>query len=80
MIVFFGNCSFRNPDSVLNNTYLVKSFNAIKVVKEILEQNEPTIYSNKREIVNLLQSATLNGESEKTKSKHIQNIKRNFGN
>lgn len=80
VIVFFGNCSFRNLDSVPNSTYLVKSSNAIKVVKEILEQNEPTTYSNKREIFNLLQSATLNGESEKIKSKHIQNIQRNFGN
>ena len=58
--------------------FLVKSSNAIQVVKEILEHNEPTFYSSKREIVNLLQSATLNGENEKIKTRHIQNIKRNF--
>jgi len=79
MIVFFGDCSFRNLDYVPNSTFLVKSSRAIKVVKEILEQNEPTTYISKREIVNLLQSAALNGESQEIKEKHIQNIKRNFG-
>lgn len=79
IIVFFGNCSFRNLDYVPNSTFLVKSHRAIKVVKEILERNEPTTYVNKREIVNLLNSAVLNGESQEIKAKHIQNIKRNFG-
>lgn len=78
MIVFYGNCEFRNLDYVPNSTFLVKSSRAIKVVKEILTQNEPTTYVSKREIVNLLHSAALNGESEIIKAKHIQNIKRNL--
>lgn len=78
VIVFFGDCSFRNLDFVPNNTFLVKSTRAIKVVKEILEQNEPTTYVSKSEIVNLFQSAALNGESDEIKSAHIENIKRNF--
>ncbi|MGV9003571.1 nuclease-related domain-containing protein [Flavobacterium sp.] len=78
IIVFFGKCSLKNFDYIPDSTFLVKSSNAIQVVKEILEHNEPTFYSSKREIVNLLQSATLNGENEKIKTRHIQNIKRNF--
>ena len=78
VIVFFGNCSFRTKDKLPNNTFLLKSSNAINVVKDILEQNEPTTYFSKREIVNLLQSAHINGESEEIKTKHFENIKRNF--
>jgi hypothetical protein len=80
VIVVFGNCSFRNLEYVPHNTYLVKSSGAIEVVKKILEQNDPTIYLNKREIVDLLNSAVLNGESDEIKSTHINNIKRNFRN
>jgi hypothetical protein len=79
MIVFFGDCSFRNLDYVPDSTFLVTSSIAIKVFKRILEQNEQTTYISKREIINLLQSAVLNGESQEIKDKHIQNIKRNFG-
>jgi hypothetical protein len=79
MIVFFGNCSFRNLDYVPNSTFLVKSSRAIKVVNEILEQNEPAKYTSKREIVNLLHSASLNGENKDIRETHIKNIKRNFG-
>ncbi|MDN3676291.1 nuclease-related domain-containing protein [Flavobacterium paronense] len=79
MIVFFGDCSFRNLDYVPNRTFLVNSSRAIKVMNEILEQNEPAKYASKREVVNLLKSAALNGESEEIKAKHIQNIKRRFG-
>lgn len=78
MIVFFGNCNFRNLDYVPNNTFLVKSSRAIKVVNEILEQNETAKYTNKREIVNLLYSASLNGENKDIRETHIKNIKRNF--
>lgn len=79
VIVFFGNCSFKNLHFVPNSTFLVKSSSAIEVVKDILEQNEPTTYVNKKEIVNLLQSAAMNGENDEIKSLHIKNIKRNFG-
>ncbi len=79
MIVFFGNCSFRNLDYLPNSTFLVKSNRVIKVVNEILEQNEPAKYTSKREIVNLLHSASLNGESEDIRETHIENVKRNFG-
>lgn len=79
VIVFFGNCSFRNLDYVPNNTFLVKSSRAIKVIKEILEQNEQVKYANKREIVDLLISASLNGDNDKIKETHVENIKRYFG-
>lgn len=79
MIVFFGDCSFRNLDYLPNSTFLVESSNAIEVIKEILEQNEQITYCDKSEIVNLLKLAVVNGGSHKINEKHIQNIKSNFG-
>ena len=79
MIVFFGDCSFRNLDYLPDSTFLVESSSAIEVIKEILEQNEQITYCYKSEIVNLLKLAVVNGGSNKIKEKHIQNIKRNFG-
>jgi hypothetical protein len=78
VIVFFGDCSFRNLDYVPNSTFLVKSSRVMKVVNEILTQNQPAKYTNKREIVDLLNSATLNGENDNIRETHIRNIKRNF--
>ena len=79
MIVFFGNCSFRNLDYVPNDTSLIHSSRVTKAVKKILDQNNPVKYRNKREIVNLLSAASLNGEKEEIKIAHINNIRRNFG-
>ena len=79
VIVFFGDCSFRNLDYLPDSTFLIKSSIVIEVIKEILEQNEQITYCNKSEIVNLLKLAVVNGGSHKIKEKHIQNIKRNFG-
>lgn len=78
MIVFFGNCSLRNLDYVPESTFVVKPSRAIKVLNKILEQNEPAKYTNKREIVNLLQSASLNGENGDIRDAHIKNIRRYF--
>ena len=79
VIVFFGDCSFRNLDYLPDSTFLIKSSIVIEVIKEILEQNEQITYCDKSEIVNLLKLAVVNGGSNKIKEKHIQNIKRNFG-
>lgn len=79
VIVFFGDCKFKNLKHVPNSTFLVKSSRAIEVVKEILEYNKPTIYISKREVVNLLSSAVLNGENKQILERHIQNIKKMFG-
>jgi|SRR5690606_32044229 len=79
VIVFFGNCSFRNLDYVPNDTSLIHSSRVTKAVKKILDQNNPVKYRNKIEIVNLLSAASLNGEKEEIKIAHINNIRRNFG-
>lgn len=79
LIVFFGDCSFRNSFFVPNDTFLIKSSSLEIVMNEIIEQNEHATYTNKREIVTLLKAAFINGENEEIKKTHINNIQRNFG-
>lgn len=78
--MFFGDCHLKTLNSVPKNSFVLNPFEALKVVNQLLEQNEPANYTNKREIVNLLKSAHLNGENENIRLTHIRNIQRNFGN
>lgn len=79
MIVFFGNCDLRNLTYVPDNTFVVDPSSAIKVVKKIIANNDPVTYTSKREIVNFLQLAHLNGDNKDIRITHINNIKRYFG-
>ncbi|MBF0695387.1 MAG: NERD domain-containing protein [Flavobacterium sp.] len=76
LIVFFGNCTFKNLDYLPIDTYLVHSSESIRILQEILNQKPQISYTNKNQIVNLLNSAVQNGEKKEIIDKHIQNIKR----
>lgn len=79
LIVFFGDCRFKNLDYVPENTFIVKSNHVLKMFNEILEQNPIVKYDNKKEIVALLKAASLNGQNPEIREKHIKNIKNFLG-
>ncbi|MDR6845596.1 nuclease-related domain-containing protein [Flavobacterium granuli] len=79
VVVFFGDCEFRDVSFIPKNTFLTKSRRVIKVVKKIIEENESTIYKSKRDVVNILSVAVENGNSEKITEKHVENIKDMLG-
>jgi len=79
VIVFFGDCEFKDVSFIPKNTFLMKSPRVIKVVKKIIEENESTIYKSKRDVVNILSVAVENGNSEKITKKHVENIKDMLG-
>ncbi|WP_396210114.1 nuclease-related domain-containing protein [Flavobacterium sp.] len=74
MIVFFGNCEFKNLIDLPSRTILTKSNKVIIRFNEILENNQPVKYENKWEIVSLLKQAVKNGENSIILEKHIENI------
>ncbi len=74
MIVFFGNCEFKNLIDLPSRTILTKSNKVIIRFNEILEYNQPVKYENKWEIVSLLKQAVKNGENSIILEKHIENI------
>lgn len=76
MIVFFGDCEFKNFIELPDNTFLTKSSNVMDRFNEVLENNPLVNYSNKWDIVNLLKQAVSNGENSNICKKHIQNIQK----
>ncbi|GEC71213.1 Nuclease-related domain-containing protein [Flavobacterium flevense] len=79
VVVFFGDCEFRDVSFIPKNTFLTKSQRVIKVVKKIIEENESTIYKSKRDVVNILSVAVENGNSKDIIEKHVDNIKDMLG-
>ena len=54
VIVFFGDCELKEINYVPKGTYLVKSHRVFEVLNLIKTENEPTHYTNKREVVDTL--------------------------
>ncbi|QSB25080.1 nuclease-related domain-containing protein [Flavobacterium sp. CLA17] len=79
VVVFFGDCEFRDVSFIPSNTFLTKSPRVIDVIKKILKENEPANYKSKRDVVNVLSAAVENGDNWEISEKHIKNIKDMLG-
>ena len=75
LIVFFGDCELKEINYVPKGTYLVKSHRVFEVLNLIKKENEPTQYTNKREVVDTLKQLVSLGENTDYQKKHIENIK-----
>ena len=75
LIVFFGDCELKEINYVPKGTYVVKSQRVFEVLNLIKNENEPTEYTNKREVVNKLKELVSLGENVEYQKKHIENIK-----
>ncbi|TXD84091.1 NERD domain-containing protein [Subsaximicrobium wynnwilliamsii] len=61
VIVFYGDCELKNINYIPNGTYLVKSNKVFFVLRKILKDNKPATFTNKRELVSILNEAVMNG-------------------
>ena len=75
VIVFFGDCELKEINYVPKGTYLVKSHRVFEVLNLIKTENEPTNYTNKREVVDTLKQLVSLGENTDYQKQHIENIK-----
>ena len=75
LIVFFGDCELKEINYVPKGTYLVKSHRIFEVLNLIKTENEPTQYTNKREVVDTLKQLVSLGENIDYQKQHIENIK-----
>ena len=76
MIVFFGDCKFKNLIKLPNRTFLTKSHKVINRFNEIIENNPPAKYENIWEIASLFKQAVMNGENPIIREKHTENIQK----
>jgi len=79
VVVFYGDCEFRDVSFIPKDTFLMKAPRIIEVVKKIIKENEPAKYKSKRDVVNVLSEAVSNGKSKKISEKHIKGIKDMLG-
>jgi len=79
IVVFYGDCQFKDVSFVPEGTYLTKSRHIQKVVAKILKENAPANYSNKSEVVSILKDAVKTGESRETQIQHVENIQDMIG-
>jgi hypothetical protein len=79
IIVFYGDCVLKEISSVPNGTYIVKSRRLKKVLKMILNQNEPVQYANELHFNNVLKQAIKNGDSREIRKMHVEKIKNMLG-
>lgn len=76
IIVFFGNCKFKNFIDLPERTFLTKSSTVMNIFDEIVQKNQPANYGDKWDIFNLLKLAVRNGENSIILEKHVENVQK----
>ena len=79
VIVFYGNCRFMDISQIPQGTFLIYSENVLNIIDIIISDNLPIIYSDKVEIMRLLNEAVQNGEYTNISVQHIENIREMLG-
>lgn len=79
IIVFYGDCILKDVSFVPKGTFLVKPERVIEAMRIIISNNEPAQYTNKNEVVKVLQEAVKNGESPEVQWQHIENVRDMLG-
>ena len=74
VIVFFGDCEFRDLRLIPDDVFLIKSWEVAGVLEKILLENPQAKYTDKREVIDLLNAAVQNGEDSQICEEHIRNI------
>ena len=79
IVVFYGDCLFKDVSFIPKGTFLLKSKRVLEVIKIITKKNEPVQYMDKNEVIRELKKAVQNGENVETQIQHIENIKGMLG-
>jgi hypothetical protein len=74
IVVFYGDCELKDISFVPDNTFIVKSSRVLEVLNIILTTNELAQYSDKFEVVKVLNEAVYNGNSIAIQTHHIENV------
>lgn len=75
IIVFYGDCVLKDVTVLDEKTFVVKQSRVLEVINEILENNNPVVYSSKHEIVRVLIEAVKNGDNINVQAQHVENIR-----
>ena len=79
IVLFYGDCEFKDVSFIPSGTFLAKSERLKKVMKNITKKNDHVRYSNLDETLKILSEAVANGESKENRMRHIENVKDMLG-
>jgi uncharacterized protein YraI len=79
VVVFYGNCVFKEINFVPSGTLLVKSERVLEVVKSILRENKAFDYTDVAELFRVLKQSVINGGIIENQVQHQENIKEMLG-
>lgn len=79
IIVFYGDCVFKNISYVPNGTYLIQAERIWDVCDRILNHNAVAAYINKYEVLNHLRAAVQNGTCNEIRARHLAEIRELLG-
>ena len=74
VIVFYGDCRFKDISSIPDGVFLIKPDRLLEVVQTIKETNKPAVYRSKAEVVRILREAVYNGGNISIQKQHVKNI------
>lgn len=76
IIIFYGDCQFKGISSVPHNVSLIRPNQISSIINAINEEKITTENFNVIKISKYLREAVINGEENKIRELHIQNIKK----
>lgn len=79
VVVFYGDCVFKEVNCIPDGTFLVKSQRVLEVINKIINDNESANYSNKKDVVRVLKEAVENGAKKEVQDRHVKNVKEMLG-
>ena len=79
VIVFYGNCVFKQLNFIPPGVFIVKAKRVMEVIYRIHNENLPCVYSDESGVLQILRAAVNNGADPAVQSSHIQNIKGMLG-
>jgi hypothetical protein len=79
VVVFYGDCVFKDINFVPDGTFLVKSARLFEVLDIIMNKNKLAPYTDKFEVVKVLKEAVYNGDITAIQTQHRENIKDMLG-
>lgn len=79
IIVFSNHCELKNLSFIPKDTFVTKSNRMMDVINHIKERYPKANYTNKYEVISILQKAANNGILKNTQNQHIEGIRDMLG-
>ncbi len=74
VIVFSNHCELKDLSIIPKDTFVTKGNRILEVINHIKENYPKANYTDKHEVVNILQNAVNKGASLDTQNQHVENI------